>query len=107
MAEIQTVQGRIPADSVGFTLPHEHTAIALWHIANRWDYWELTADEPVVATELESFRALGGTCIADLTLPGVGRDPAWLLRIAANCCYDLHRQRRRRPADSPRSMIST
>ena len=25
---------------------------------------------------------------------------AWLLRIAANCCYDLHRQRRRRPADS-------
>jgi RNA polymerase sigma-70 factor (ECF subfamily) len=25
---------------------------------------------------------------------------AWLLRIAANCCYDLHRQRRRRPAES-------
>jgi RNA polymerase sigma-70 factor (ECF subfamily) len=25
---------------------------------------------------------------------------SWLLRIAANCCYDLHRQRRRRPTDS-------
>ena len=25
---------------------------------------------------------------------------SWLLRIAANACYDLHRQRRRRPADS-------
>jgi phosphotriesterase-related protein len=82
MAEIQTVQGRIPADSIGFTLPHEHAAIALWHIATRWDYWELTADEGIVATELESFRALGGTCIADLTLPGVGRDPLLLRRLA-------------------------
>jgi RNA polymerase sigma-70 factor (ECF subfamily) len=25
---------------------------------------------------------------------------SWLLRIAANCCYDLHRWRKRRPADS-------
>jgi RNA polymerase sigma-70 factor (ECF subfamily) len=25
---------------------------------------------------------------------------AWVLRIAANSCYDLHRTRRRRPADS-------
>ncbi len=25
---------------------------------------------------------------------------AWVLRIAANCCYDLHRARSRRPADS-------
>ena len=25
---------------------------------------------------------------------------SWVLRIAANCCYDLHRQRKRRPAES-------
>ena len=82
MTEIQTVAGRVPAERVGFTLPHEHTAIALWHVPDRWDYWELTADEPMVATELEAFRALGGTCLADLTLPGVGRDPVWLRRLA-------------------------
>ncbi len=79
---IQTVTGRVPADELGFTLPHEHTAITLWGIRNRWDYWELTADEPIVATELEAFRALGGSCLVDLTLPGVGRDPVWLRRLA-------------------------
>ena len=81
-AQVQTVTGRVPADELGFTLPHEHTAITLWGIRNRWDYWELTADEPIVATELEAFRALGGSCLVDLTLPGVGRDPRWLRRLA-------------------------
>jgi len=81
-AQVQTVTGRVPADELGFTLPHEHTAITLWGIRNRWDYWELTADEPIVATELEAFRALGGSCLVDLTLPGVGRDPLWLRRLA-------------------------
>lgn len=80
--EIQTVTGRIAASSTGFTLPHEHTAIALWQIPDRWDYWELTADEEIVPAELEEFRALGGTCLADLTLPGVGRDPRWLVGLA-------------------------
>ena len=27
-------------------------------------------------------KEAGGTCLADLTLPGIGRDPAWLRRIA-------------------------
>jgi phosphotriesterase-related protein len=80
--EIQTVLGRVATDEVGFTLPHEHTAITLWGIKNRWDYWELTPDEPLVATELEAFRGLGGSCLADVTLPGVGRDPLWLRRLA-------------------------
>ena len=28
------------------------------------------------------FKEAGGTALADLTLPGIGRDPAWLLRIS-------------------------
>lgn len=80
--EVVTVRGPIAPEALGFSLPHEHTAIALWHVPGRWDYWELTRDEDVIVAELERFSAAGGTCLADLTLPGVGRDPAWLLRLA-------------------------
>ena len=82
MAHVQTVLGPVDPASLGFTLPHEHTAIALWHIPNRWDYWELTADEPIITAELAHFRNAGGTALVDVTLPGVGRDPAWLVRLA-------------------------
>ncbi|MCI0583251.1 MAG: phosphotriesterase-related protein [Chloroflexi bacterium] len=82
MPHVQTVLGPVDPAALGFTLPHEHTAISLWHIQNRWDYWELTRDEPVITAELERFRAAGGTALADLTLPGNGRDPAWLVRLA-------------------------
>jgi phosphotriesterase-related protein len=82
MAHVQTVLGPIAPDDLGFTLPHEHTQIALWHIPNRWDYWQLTRDEPVILDELARFRDAGGSGLVDLTLPGVGRDPAWLHRLA-------------------------
>jgi phosphotriesterase-related protein len=76
---VRTVRGDIPVDELGFALPHEHTAISLWEIPNRWDYWQLTRDAEVIDAELGRYREAGGTCLADLTLPGVGRDPAWLV----------------------------
>jgi predicted metal-dependent phosphotriesterase family hydrolase len=79
---VQTVLGRIDPAELGWTLPHEHTAIALWHIANRWDYWELRKDEPVIVEELAAFRDVGGRALVDLTLDGVGRDPEWLAGLA-------------------------
>ena len=82
MAHVQTVLGPIPPDSLGFTLPHEHTQISLWHVQARWDYWQLTRDEPVILDELARFRAAGGSGLVDLTPPGVGRDPEWLRGIA-------------------------
>jgi len=82
MAYVQTVRGPVPVEEIGFTLPHEHTAIALWHIPDRWDYWQLTDDRPVIEAELGSFRAAGGSCLVDLTLPGVGRDPARLVSLS-------------------------
>jgi len=82
MAHVQTVRGPIDPADLGFTLPHEHTQIALWHIPNRHDYWQLTRDEPVIVEELAAFREAGGSGLVDLTLPGVGRDPDWLVRIA-------------------------
>jgi phosphotriesterase-related protein len=77
-----TVSGPIPPDRVGFTLPHEHTGIHLWHVPDRWDYWELTPDEETVGDELRDFRRRGGSTLVDLTLPGVGRDPERLRRLA-------------------------
>lgn len=79
---VMTVSGPIPPDRVGFTLPHEHTGIYLWHIPGRWDYWELTPDEVVVGEELMDFRRRGGSTLVDMTGPGVGRDPERLRRLA-------------------------
>jgi predicted metal-dependent phosphotriesterase family hydrolase len=83
MGHVQTVLGSIDPDSLGFTLPHEHTQIALWHIQGRWDYWQLTRDQPVILEELARFRTVGGSGLVDLTLPGVGRDPVWLREVAS------------------------
>ena len=81
-AHVQTVLGAVDPAALGFTLPHEHTQIALWHIQNRWDYWQLTRDESLILAELERFRSAGGGSLVDLTLPGVGRDAAWLAGLA-------------------------
>ncbi len=82
MAHVQTVLGPIAPQALGVTLPHEHTQIALWHIAGRWDYWQLTRDREVLLEELARFREAGGASLVDLTLPGVGRDPAWLVEVS-------------------------
>ncbi|MEO8438498.1 MAG: phosphotriesterase-related protein [Chloroflexota bacterium] len=82
MAHIQTVLGPIEPSALGFTLPHEHTQIALWHIEGRWDYWQLTRDEPVILAEMARFHDAGGSGLVDLTVAGVGRDPEWLAGLA-------------------------
>jgi phosphotriesterase-related protein len=79
---VMTVSGPIPPERLGFTLPHEHTGIHLWHAENRWDYWELTPDEDLIIEELHDLRRRGGGTLVDLTLDGVGRDPHRLRRLA-------------------------
>ena len=78
---VMTVGGPLPPERIGFTLPHEHTGIYLWHIPGRWDYWELAPDELTLAEELGDFRRRGGSTLVDLTLDGVGRDPERLRRV--------------------------
>ena len=82
MGEVQTVRGRVEAAEIGFTLPHEHTRCVLWHIPNRWDYWQLSAEDDLIVEELGRFRAAGGSCLADVTLQSIGRDPARLRRLS-------------------------
>jgi len=78
-----TASGPIQPARIGFTLPHEHTGIYLWHIRNRWDYWELTPDDDLIGDELRDFRRRGGSTLVELTLPGVGREPERLRRLAS------------------------
>ena len=80
---IMTVSGPMPPDGLGFTLPHEHTGIALWHIEGRTDYWELRPDLDLLIDELTDFRRRGGGTLVDLTLDGVGRDPRRLRSLAS------------------------
>ena len=80
--EIQTVRGAISPSDLGFTLPHEHTKVSLWHIQGRWDYWELIGEEPRILEELGVYAAAGGRALVDLTLNGIGRDLPRLARIA-------------------------
>ncbi|HKG57048.1 MAG TPA: hypothetical protein VKA85_07360 [Candidatus Limnocylindrales bacterium] len=80
--QVMTVRGAIPPGDLGVTLPHEHTAISLWQIPGRWDYWELTRDEALIVEELGRFRDAGGGSVVDVTLPGVGRDPLWLAGVS-------------------------
>jgi phosphotriesterase-related protein len=82
VGRVRTVLGDIDPAELGWVLPHEHTAIALWHIPNRWDYWELRRDEPIIRDELAAFRSAGGGTLVDLTLDGVGRDPEWLAGLS-------------------------
>ncbi|HVQ22916.1 MAG TPA: phosphotriesterase [Candidatus Saccharimonadia bacterium] len=83
MGEVQTVLGRVPAEALGVTLPHEHTRCVLWQIPNRWDYWQLTGDEDLMTAELARFRAVGGGCLVDVSLDAIGREPARLARLAS------------------------
>ena len=82
MGEVQTVRGRVAAAEIGFTLPHEHTRCVLWQVPNRWDYWQLTGEEDLIAGELGLFRDAGGSCVVDVTLQSIGRDAARLRRLS-------------------------
>ena len=79
---VQTVLGPVPPGALGFVLPHEHTRCVLWQIPGRWDYWELTGEDDLILPELNRFRELGGTCLVDVTLAAIGRDPERLRRLA-------------------------
>jgi phosphotriesterase-related protein len=79
---VQTVVGPVSPGRLGFTLPHEHTRCVLWHVQDRWDYWELTGEDELILPELALYREAGGTCLVDVTLREIGREPARLRRLA-------------------------
>ena len=108
--EVRTVLGPVPADALGPTLMHEHLLIenpsfvepdaeadrlrAHRPVGDLPDlgwvrrHWTSNADnlilddEALAIAELAPLAAAGGRTFVDATVPGIGRDPRALARIA-------------------------
>ena len=72
---IQTVLSRVSPDSIGLTLPHEHTYCELWHVWDRHDFAHQFPDEDTLVEELSAFKKCGGSCVVDVTVRGIARNP--------------------------------
>ncbi|MCX5838496.1 MAG: phosphotriesterase-related protein [Deltaproteobacteria bacterium] len=108
--QAQTVLGRVRADALGITLPHEHLFIdasvlfveppeasqrkiahepvslenlswVLYHQFNNLDNTRLL-DEDLVIKEVMLYKKEGGGTIVDVTNTGLGRDPLAIARIS-------------------------
>jgi phosphotriesterase-related protein len=107
---VRTVLGPIPAEALGPTLVHEHLLIEnpsfvepssepdrtrahrpvgeLAELGWVRRHWTSNADnlvlddEALAIAELRPFTEAGGQTVVDATVPGIGRDPGALVRIA-------------------------
>jgi phosphotriesterase-related protein len=106
----RTVLGPVDGNRLGFTLPHEHLvfdgssifaepaessdremafAPLGWDVLSwlRYHPYEnlenvRMLDETEACRELELYRHAGGDTLVDVTVPGIGRDPAALVRLS-------------------------
>ena len=83
-ATVMTVLGPIPADQLGYVLPHEHPYCQLRQAENRYDFPDQFDDDRVVTAEVAAFGELGGTTLVDLTVPDIGRSPERLRKLSQN-----------------------
>jgi predicted metal-dependent phosphotriesterase family hydrolase len=79
---VQTVEGPVAPEELGFTLTHEHVFLAMWATDGQGFVGQLR-DEDVLGAELTAFREAGGSCLVDQTPGGAGRDPLGLRRLSA------------------------
>jgi predicted metal-dependent phosphotriesterase family hydrolase len=81
MSCLQTVTGRVDAEGVGLTLPHEHLFLTMWENDGPGSMLQLP-DEALLLSELQAFAAAGGRCLVDQTPRGCGRDPRAARRLS-------------------------
>jgi phosphotriesterase-related protein len=78
---VQTVAGPVDPATLGPTLTHEHVFLTMWSSDGAGFVGQLH-DEDVLASELDAYRAAGGSCLVDQTPGGAGRDPLGLRRLS-------------------------
>lgn len=81
---VMTVLGPIPADQLGYVLPHEHPFCQLRQAPYRYDFPDQFDDDRIVTAEVAAFGELGGTTLVDLTVPDIGRSPERLRKLSQN-----------------------
>lgn len=74
--KVMTVNGLIPADSMGITLPHEHLLIV--HSKTERDL----TDVATAISELQYFADAGGKTLVEASNIGIGRNPEGLKQIS-------------------------
>jgi phosphotriesterase-related protein len=74
--KVMTVEGLIPMEEMGITLPHEH------FLVKGWDHRERNYFNSAFM-ELIKYPKMGGTTIVELTNIGRDRDPMFLKKIAS------------------------
>src|SRR5688572_23331001 len=82
MPEVRTVLGPIAPTALGKTMMHEHLLIDTESIWERHSIDGQLNDEGLIADELSAFKAAGGSAIAEMSVPGLARNPAGLARIS-------------------------
>ena len=75
VGKVMTVQGLIPAEQVGITLPHEHLVVQGWDHQER-NYYNSAY------MELDKFVQAGGRTLVDVSSIGRVRDPRFFQRLA-------------------------
>ncbi|KAA3639002.1 MAG: hypothetical protein DWP92_05295 [Armatimonadetes bacterium] len=74
---VMTVNGLIPGEEMGITLPHEHLIIT--HQGPLIDL----VDPDIAVAEVQRFKSAGGSTLVEMTSIGIGRDPEALKAISA------------------------
>ena len=78
-ADVTTVRGPVAADQLGVTLMHEHVLIDM---TREIRHGGILNDVGLARSELALFRERGGRTVVDLTVRGLGGNPAALARIS-------------------------
>lgn len=83
MSTVQTVLGEIPAEKLGFTLPHEHVLCDFIGAdktnRNRWNVKEVVT---AMLPHLKALKERGVSTFVDCTPAYIGRDPRILQELA-------------------------
>jgi phosphotriesterase-related protein len=84
VALVQTVNGEVDSDSLGFTLMHEHLANISVGMYDQWPHLiDMSSVRDKIILAVEAAYSLGVRTVVDLTTPNLGRNVALMREVAA------------------------